>query len=414
MDQLTLNEDFNSKLTEKGQIRFYNMTVAFKEIEARFESALPYLVTDTMIGGNNRNTDIINVKNNIKNESSYNQFQANTSFYQGFTGIATLASSLPLPLAESSNKLKEVANSISSSLGQYKGKYERGIKDLEKQKKALSEKIKGIEQEKNEIKDSWESLEEEINKKEKELATQYTNLQSTFNENQTDRQQKFNKLIEDLGTKGDQELKNLESDFNDERKELFKKWEEDLIGFYNEKKAKFEEFEREVYQGSDAALTYLKKQQDASAIVANNVATNQIAGHFAKEAKAKTVAVRIWRGATLASFIVTVIVGYFLLINQGNANTTVLSATELISRLVVTGALGSLTAYLARLATNDEKSRKYNSSMEIRLRTLNPYIDTFDIDQQSELKKELFPIIFRETEKEYQKEKKKEEVEEEK
>lgn len=223
MDQLTLNEDFNSKLTEKGQIRFYNMTVAFKEIEARFESALPYLVTDTMIGGNNRNTDIINVKNNIKNESSYNQFQANTSFYQGFTGIATLASSLPLPLAESSNKLKEVANSISSSLGQYKGKYERGIKDLEKQKKALSEKIKGIEQEKNEIKDSWESLEEEINKKEKELATQYTNLQSTFNENQTDRQQKFNKLIEDLGTKGDQELKNLESDFNDERKELFKK-----------------------------------------------------------------------------------------------------------------------------------------------------------------------------------------------
>lgn len=91
-----------------------------------------------------------------------------------------------------------------------------------------------------------------------------------------------------------------------------------------------------------------------------------------------------------------------------------MSATELISRLVVTGALGSLTAYLARLATNDEKSRKYNSSMEIRLRTLNPYIDTFDIDQQSELKKELFPIIFRETEKEYQKEKKKEEVEEEK
>lgn len=37
--------------------------------------------------------------------------------------------------------------------------------------------------------------------------------------------------------------------------------------------------------------------------------------------------------------------------------------------------------------------------MEIRLRTLNPYLDAFEDEEQIRLKKELFPVIFREDEK---------------
>ncbi len=37
--------------------------------------------------------------------------------------------------------------------------------------------------------------------------------------------------------------------------------------------------------------------------------------------------------------------------------------------------------------------------MEIRLRTLNPYLDDFEDEERVRLKKELFPIIFKDNEK---------------
>lgn len=37
--------------------------------------------------------------------------------------------------------------------------------------------------------------------------------------------------------------------------------------------------------------------------------------------------------------------------------------------------------------------------MEIRLRTLNPYLDDFEDEERVRLKKELFPIIFKDDEK---------------
>ncbi|WP_249652261.1 hypothetical protein, partial [Lysinibacillus sp. D4A1_S13] len=58
------------------------------------------------------------------------------------------------------------------------------------------------------------------------------------------------------------------------------------------------------------------------------------------------------------------------------------------------GSLGSLTAYTARQAKINQELEYNNRTLEVELKTLNPYIASFESNDQDTFKKELFPKIF--------------------
>lgn len=333
----------------------------------------------------------------------------NSNFSKGFAILANLASTMPLPVAEASERLKDAARSLSSSVGQYQSRYQRNIEELETMKDQLINTINNLEEKEHYINEKQNELEQKINEKHQVLDNQYSQFQSDFLNNQTDRSTTFNNFITELEGEKNNILEQVKHSFEEEKlnhlenlkeeKETFiNEWENDFQNRNEEIKNEYDNWRTNLESESDQVIEDLRKKQEEVASIVGNVANNGIAGHFANEAKNKGRSVWWWRFFTIIAFAATIVVGFLLLIQQVGSDSGAMSATELISRLVVTAALGSLTAYLAQLASNDEESRKYNSSMEIRLRTLNPYLDAFDDEEQIRLKKELFPVIFREDE----------------
>lgn len=412
-DEQGLEMEFLGKLNENGKARFNAIQVGFKEMEARYTVAIDILVPDNKINNSTIKNAISWIKTGLKVPDSYNNYNANSNFTKGFEILANLASSMPLPTSESSDRLKEAARSISSSLGQYQGRYERNLGELDEKKASLNVVIEELEEQSTSINEKWNELERNIQERTRISEQQYSELHSKFTEKQTERTEIFEGFINDIKEKETSMLNQLKSDFEMEKSDYLEGIEKDKDSILEVWEAHFEErssnitlefnnLKDDTDTEAKKILDDLKKKQEEAASIVGNVTNNGIAGHFAKEAKRKTISVRIWRGATIAAFIATIVVGFLLLILQVGSEDGNMGVTELIARLVVTAALGSLTAYLSKLASDDEKNRKYNSSMEIRLLTLNPYLDSFENEEQVKLKKELFPIIFREKEKNYQ------------
>lgn len=409
-DEQVEEHSFIEKLDENGRNRFNNMHIAFKDIETRFTNALTYMVPESKINNNNISNAISWVKSGLKSADNYNNYIINSNFSKGFAILADLASAMPLPVAEASERLKDAARSLFSSIGQYQSRYQRNIEELETMRDQLINTTNNLEEKEHYINEKWNELENKINEKQQVLDHQYSQFQSDFLNNQTDRSTAFNSFIKELEDEKNNILEQIKDSFEAEKsdyleslkveKEKFlNEWENDFQTRDEELKNEHDNWKNDLESESDQLIKDLRKKQEEAASIVGNVANNGIAGHFANEAKNKAESVWWWRLFTIIAFAATIVVGFFLLIQQVGSDSGSMSVTELISRLVVTAALGSLTAYLAKLASNDEESRKYNSSMEIRLRTLNPYLDAFEDEEQIRLKKELFPVIFREDEK---------------
>lgn len=413
IDEQAQEEDFLGTLDTNGREKFNNMQIAFKDMESRFTNSVPYLIPESKINNSNIANGINWIKSGLKAPNSYNNYTTADNFAKGFAFLANLASTMPLPVAESSDRLKDAARSLFASIGQYQGRYDRNLEVLETKKDQLDKAIDDLDDKKGLIKRQWDELEKSINEKQQSLDQQYSQLHSDFINNQSDRATTFENSIQELEREKSNLLHQIKVDFDEEKtnyieevkeekEDVLEKLENDFQEWYDNLKANFNDWKEEINKEHEEIMTDLHKKQNEAAEIVGNVANNGIAGHFAKEAKAKTISVWVWRISTITAFLITVFAGFQLLIEQVGSNNNAMNITELISRLVVTAALGSLTAYLSKLASNDEKSREYNSSMEIRLRTLNPYLDAFDSEERTRLKKELFPVIFRESEKDYQ------------
>lgn len=413
LDKQSVNEKFLLELNENGRDRFTNIHIAFKDMETRFSNAQSYLVPDSKVNTSNINNSITWINNGLSSPNNYNNYVSNDThnFHKGFVFLANLASVMPLPIAESSERLKDAARSLSGSVGQYQRRYEEGIAELETKKESLDEVIVKLDERKLLIEREWNELESNINEKQKTLDQQYSQLQTDFINNQSERSTDFENLKREISEEKTNLIEQMKKEFEEEKvtyfdtitgekDELLETWNDRLEKWYEGIISEYNEWKNDISEDSDEIIGDLRQKQKEAADMVGNITHNSIAGHFAEEAKAKSKSVKKWRNFTIGSFLLTVLGAVLLLIVQyGN---DAMSVTEFSSRLVVTAALGSLTAYLGKLAANDEKSRKYNSSMEIRLRTLNPYLESFDPEDQVRLKRELFPIIFRETEEEYQ------------
>ncbi|MED1489712.1 hypothetical protein [Bacillus smithii] len=119
------------------------------------------------------------------------------------------------------------------------------------------------------------------------------------------------------------------------------------------------------------------------------ISTSSISGHFKEVADYKRKLANIWQIVTVASFLLTILFGFYAFIwgNHGDW-------PRLIARFVVTIALGSLTAYSAKQAAYNEAEERKNRKMEVELKTLNPYLASFSPEDQIKLKQQLFPHIF--------------------
>lgn len=221
--------DFIEKLDENGRNRFNSIYVAFKDIEVRFTNALSYMVPESKINNNNINNGITWIKNGLKIADNYNNYNMNSDFSKGFAILANLASTMPLPVAEASERLNDAARSLSLSIDHYQSKYRRNIEeletmrdrlinitsDLEEKEHYINKKwneletmrdqliatTNNLEEKEHYINKTWNELENKMNEQQQVLDHQYSSFQADFLNNQTERSTIFNSFMKELEDK---------------------------------------------------------------------------------------------------------------------------------------------------------------------------------------------------------------------
>lgn len=280
---------------------------------------------------------------------------------------------------DSINDIRDVSTSFKRSLAQQKSHLDREFNDLKSNLKSLHEKSKVNE---NTIKQQVINNNEEI----KKLQNQYVEFQNLFTSSQEAHSQEFIKEMRSISGKH-QQLYNSQSSefqkninsFNSELDKMKTDYQEEHQYFLEDRNQKNDEYDK-----------IFEEHLDSVEDLVGKISTNSIAGHYKNVADTHKNKTYIWQALTLLSFISTIIIGFTLFVYQDNA----LNWMDLVGKIVVTSALGSLIAYTTRQAAKNEEQEKVNRSMEVDLKTLNPYLASLSGQDQITLKKNLFPVIF--------------------
>ncbi|SEO80998.1 hypothetical protein SAMN04488134_11375 [Amphibacillus marinus] len=323
-----------------------------------------------------RNKTLTNLENNIKiverslkNLNNSNDF---TNINSRIDDIITDTSSLlNTKDSEDINNIRDTVVSFRRSLGRHKTVLTEEASNLKKESTELAnlreqhmEKFNSIareiEEKKQEIVHFKKELSEEFLDQKSEL---FDNLEMEINESKA----KYNGVFDDLA-------KTLKNDF----KNMIDIYDNKLESIINETIIRKDKYDKD--------LSAHKRSVEE---IVGIISTTSISGHFKENADFNRKSKNIWQIVTISAFLLTVIFGIFAFMYD-TSNTWV----GLVSRGIVTTALGSLTAYAARQASKSEAEERNNRRMEIELKTLDPYIASFKNEDRIKLKEQLFPTIF--------------------
>jgi DNA repair exonuclease SbcCD ATPase subunit len=378
LETLENNEDFLKDLDEYAIQSLNRVRAILNHLSTKLNSIDPALYRKNILDAlhnelSNLTSQLNNGTNTFINHSNLNTLNTRVDNIINHTSqILTLFNE------ESIENILETVTTLRRSVGQYKTILEREQTELTQESENIIEKLKSFEETLNEYDDRISTGIQNIEDK-------YNQQQQIFLDNQESRSEQFIDLKEEF-----------KQEFND----ILKKYEDDIQLNIDSTKTEFQELISTLTTEQEEFLQMTKeKQEQYSKMLEDHkksveslvgiISTNSISGHFKEVADKKEKLTTLWQRLTVTGFAVTIGFGVYAFIFSKD-----LDWPSLVARLIVTTALGSFTAYAARQVTKNEAREKYNRQMEVELKTLNPYIATFSVDDQIKLKEQLFPLIF--------------------
>lgn len=375
-----INEDEEtlSQLDNNGHEVVNKLDLIINQLNYRLNSIDPHLLrVDVLNGLNSALANIVNNLNDYKT-SLLNQNNLNNINAQINTLLANL---VLIPIITNSEELLGLKDNIASfrhSMSAQKGGITKLLNELGQNKDDILEEFKGLRAKFDELEIQYLQIKDDISVQLEALEDKSSDLLETTNneldilKNSYDEQ--INKAINALTKKYD----DLEIENNQFIIDQKKKFDE-----------KYDEFKRDLIHSKEEYDDILENHKNSVEDLLGIISTNTISSHYKEVADIKEKNAGNWKKITVSAFVCTIVFGIYAFMFESSDN-----PYDIISRIIVTTALGSFTAYAANQVSKYEKHETFNRQMEVELKTLNPYIASFDPEEQIKLKENLFPQVF--------------------
>ncbi|GMB09535.1 hypothetical protein B1no1_22450 [Thermolongibacillus altinsuensis] len=379
LENIENNEEFISSLDEYA-IQALNRTRAvLSHLKVRINSIDPLLLRKAFQDQintelNNINNQLIGFETTFKNHNNLNNLN------QRLDNILAYTSQIVNLINEDSiETIRETVTSFRKSVGQQKS-------FLERQQEEFLEKSSSIYNQIEDFKQKIEDYESRLNSELQKIQDKYNEFHQNFITSQESRSQQFLELKEEFI----EEFRELTETLNKETQEIISSFKEEFDSAKEELLSTQESFFEETKQKLADYDSMLESHKKSVEELVGIISTSSISGHFKEVADYKRKLANRWQIGTILSFLLTIGFGFYTFIIEKDS----IDWPGLVARIVVTAALGSLTAYAAKQAAYNEAEERKNRKMEVELKTLNPYLASFSPEDQIKLKQQLFPLIF--------------------
>jgi hypothetical protein len=379
LENIENNEDFTTSLDEYSIQTLNRVRAVLSCLEVHINSIDPLLLRKAL--QDQINTELNNINNQLSNFIvTFRDHNHLNILNQRLENILIFTSQIVnIVNEESIETIRETVTSFRKSVGQQKSL-------LERQQEEFLEKSSSIYDQIEDFKQKIEDNESKLNSELQKIQDKYNELHQNFITSQESRSQQFLELKEDFIKKFGEITEGL----NNKTQEIVSSFQEEFDSIKEELTSTNESFLEETKQKLVDYDSMLESHKKSVEELVGIISTSSISGHFKEVADYKRKLANIWQIVTVASFLLTILFGFYAFI-WGNHG---IDWPRLIARFVVTVALGSLTAYSAKQAAYNEAEERKNRKMEVELKTLNPYLASFSPEDQIKLKQQLFPHIF--------------------
>ncbi|MCY7771670.1 hypothetical protein [Bacillus haynesii] len=378
VDDLLNDEEFIAELDKSDTELITRTKLVIDYVDTNINSTDSMLLTESLLS--NLRTQTNNVMDWLSDEELFDNEQKLDSLNQALDKLLEYSVYIPMPTKQNLENIKEAATSFRRSIGIQKTNLEKEVNDLKDFSKEVQSELTSCQNES-------EAFRDKIDEKMSNMESRLEELHQNYLEKENERIDKF---------------MSQKTEFKEKFEEFISEWNNNIKKKLDESKEQFDDLYSNLQEGQDQfiAATQEKLMEYDEMLNGHKISveelvgvmsTNSMAGHHKEVADKARNSAKNWQRLTIVSFVATIGFSIIALFFQ---EITTLSWPNLVAKFFVIGSLGSLTAYTARQAKINQELEFNNRTLEVELKTLNPYIASFDNDDQESFKKELFPKIF--------------------
>lgn len=375
LDSISLLEELED--IEEDQVALNHierLKFLFDLFKNKLDQIEPYIITAGILNNWNSNLQKVNTEiNQFRSSRNISHLQsANTHAENIIPSVLNLSN---IRVVEDENLIKESIISLKRSIGQYRRYIEDDVEEINNVRTNLEEKTNELT---SLIDEKQSSLEELHTNKKEELDTLKTNCENqfdsvinTFNDSFGDEQSERENWMEEEKQRWKNEFKALKTSFESQANES-------LDELHN----KFAEYEND-----------LNNKQNKLTELFDLVTDGSISGAYHKAAKDEGQLRVIWYLLTSIGFAGLIGFSIFAFLIEGSSIDTWL---ELFRKILFTGAIGAFVSYSAKQASDHKEQERFNRNIELKMKSIDPYINIFDDTKKQEIKEDLVGPLFKE------------------
>ena len=301
---------------------------------------------------------------------------ANKSLEMCIPGVLLLSN---VSVQQDEATLRETISSLRRSVGQHKHYLEQDVQEARALKVQLDNELHALtefyEVEEHKLENLYSSKDEELNSLVKE----------------------HEKIFDDEKKKWAQDFEREISGYQEQIDGVSNKWDSELEGYHTT----HQEVSRAKYDEIQETLDEYKKEteekQNKLAELYHLVTDGAISGAYHKASTDEGKLRKLWTWLTGAGF--ALLIGYsafvFIIMGSGIENWI-----ELVRKILVTGALGAFVTYAAKQASDHRTQERINRDIELKMKSIDPFIDSLPEEVRQEIKKGLVDPLFNQAVKE--------------
>lgn len=176
---------------------------------------------------------------------------------------------------------------------------------------------------------------------------------------------------------------------------LTNEFREKFLDVQSNNEKKFEEAEKSFREKGEGAITeyksIFKNYEDEVKNIVGTVNTNMFSHKYkevANDARKRSI---IWNVITMILLVAVVVFAVYAFVITTNSETTWI---KLIAKIFATSTIVTGAAYAARQASKQEEREKYARQVEMELVSIDPFIESLNVEQKEKIKEELAFKIF--------------------
>lgn len=377
VDNLLNEEEFIAELDKSDTELIIRTKLVIDYIDTNINSTDSMLLTESLLS--NMRTQVNNVKYWLDDDELFNIQQKLDSLNQALDKLLEYSIYIPVPTKQNLENIKEAATSFRRSIGIQKANLEKEVNDLKEFSNEVQSELTSCQNES-------EAFRDKIDEKMSNMESRLDELHQNYLEKESERNDKF------ISQK---------TEFKEKYEEFISEWNNTIKEKLDESKEEFDQLYSNLQEGQDQFIAetqeklleydeMLNSHKMSVEELVGVMSTNSMSGHHKEVADKARKSKKNWQKLTIVSFVATIGFSIIALFFQE----ITLSWPNLVAKFFVIGSLGSLTAYTARQAKINQELEFNNRTLEVELKTLNPYIASFESNDQETFKKELFPKIF--------------------